>query len=144
MRSVSSSAAVLLCSSLLVSQSAAFQVSNPAVSRATAAAPPSSTTELHIFGNALKDAFGNEDMGKKQNAGLSNGPNINEAVQVNGKPVKGAVVGQKITAVANKVRVKIPVNCQQGDCGTCVVRVNGRKVKACQTVLGSVKTSIQT
>lgn len=48
---------------------------------------------------------------------------------MNGKSVPGAVAGQKLTAVANRVRVKIPVNCQKGDCGTCMVKLNGRQVK---------------
>jgi ferredoxin len=68
-------------------------------------------------------------LGKAKDAGLSSGPNYNENVSVDGKPVPGAVVGQKLTVVAAKVRVKIPVNCQAGDCGTCMVKLNGRKVK---------------
>ena len=87
------------------------------------------STELSMFGG-LKKAFANdESLGPAQNAGLKNGPNINENVTVNGKPVPGAVVGQKLTVVAGRVRVKIPVNCQKGDCGTCMVKVNGRKLK---------------
>lgn len=89
----------------------------------------STTTQLHLFGG-LKDAFANDDtLGKPQNAGLKNGPKYNDQVTVNGTPVQGAVVGQKLTVVAAKARVKIPVNCQQGDCGTCMVKFNGRKVK---------------
>ena len=92
----------------------------------------------------LKNAFANEEMGARKNEGLSNGPNYNENVSVNGKPVQGAVVGQKLTVVAGRARVKIPVNCQKGDCGTCVVNMNGRKVKACQTSLPSGKCNINT
>jgi hypothetical protein len=77
-----------------------------------------STTHLNIFGDALKGAFSNDDtLGKRKDEGLSRGPDYNNAVTVNGKEVKGAVVGQKLTVVASRVRVKIPVNCQQGDCG---------------------------
>ena len=77
------------------------------------------TTSLNIFGNALKDAFGNDEtLGKRKNEGLSGGPDYNENVMVNGKKVPGAVVGQKLTVVAGRARVKIPVNCQKGDCGT--------------------------
>lgn len=86
-----------------------------------------STTVLHGW---LDKAFANDDsLGKPQNVGLTNGPKFNENVTVNGKSVPGAVAGQKLTAVANKVRVKIPVNCQKGDCGTCMVKLNGRQVK---------------
>ena len=81
---------------------------------------------------------------KNRISGLSKGPNYNENVTVNGKLVPGAVVGQKLTVVAGKVRVKIPVNCQKGDCGTCMVSLNGRKVKACQTPLPSGKVTITT
>lgn len=100
-------------------------------------------TSLNIFGG-LAGAFANEDMGARKNEGLSNGPNVNDNVTVNGKKVPGAVVGQKITVVAGRARVKIPVNCQKGDCGTCVVNVNGKKVKACQTSVGSGKCAIKT
>lgn len=87
------------------------------------------TTQLNFFGG-LKDAFKNdESLGPAQNAGLKNGPTVNENVTVNGMPVPNAVVGQKLTVVAGRVRVKIPVNCQKGDCGTCMVKVNGRKLK---------------
>ena len=101
-------------------------------------------TSLGIFGG-LKGAFANDDsLGQRKNEGLAGGPKYNENVTVNGTPVKGAVVGQKLTVVASRVRVKIPVNCQKGDCGTCIVNMNGKKVKACQTALGSGKCTIQT
>ena len=73
---------------------------------------------MNGFGDAFKGAFGNDDsLGKAKNEGLSGGPDYNENVTVNGKTVPGAVVGQKLTVVAGRVRVKIPVNCQAGDCG---------------------------
>ena len=100
------------------------------------------TTQLRGW---LDKAFANdESLGKPKSAGLTGGPKYNENVTVNGKPVPGAVAGQKLTVVANKVRVKIPVNCQNGDCGTCTVKLNGRKVKACQTPLPAGKAVIQT
>ena len=33
---------------------------------------PQSSTSLNIFGNALKDAFANDNVGPKQHAGLKN------------------------------------------------------------------------
>ena len=111
---------LLLCVLAVISlETMAF---SPAAKQARA------TTQLHFFGG-LSKAFENEDMGERENAGLKNGPNINDQVTVNGKPVAGAVVGQKITVVAGRARVKIPTNCQKGDCGTCMVKVNGRKLK---------------
>jgi len=35
-------------------------------------------------------------------------------------------------------------NCQQGDCGTCMVKINGRKAKACQASVPSGKCNIET
>lgn len=85
-----------------------------------------------------------DSLGKAPDAGLKGGPKFNENVTVNGKQVSGAVAGQKLTAVANKARVKIPVNCQAGDCGTCMVKLNGKKVKACQIGLPAGKAVIET
>jgi hypothetical protein len=86
---------------------AAFQVS-PVNHPSSQHSSSSSTTSLNVFGNALKNAFSNDEtLGKAKNAGLSNGPEINDQVTVNGKAVKGAVVGQKLTAVAMKARVKV-------------------------------------
>ncbi|GMH87101.1 hypothetical protein TrVE_jg10936 [Triparma verrucosa] len=89
-------------------------------------------------------AFANEDLGAKQNAGLKNGPKVNDSVTINGKACKNAVVGQKIKVVAAAARVKIPYNCNNGDCGTCTVLVNGRKAKACQMTVPKGKCDIQT
>lgn len=90
----------------------------------------STTTSLNGMFGGLAGAFANdESLGERKNAGLSKGPKFNENVTVNGKKVQGAVAGQKLTAVAAKVRVRIPVNCQKGDCGTCMVKMNGRKLK---------------
>lgn len=122
----------ILSTLVLIPQSEAFVIKQP-----------SRTSLLHRHG--WMDAFKNDEtLGKPQNAGLKNGPNYNEQVTVNGMKVPNAVVGQKLTVVASRVRVKIPVNCQKGDCGTCMVNLNGRKVKACQTSLPSGKASITT
>ena len=77
-----------------------------------------SSTSLNGFGDAFKGAFSNDDaLGARKNDGLSGGPNYNDNVTMNGKNIPGVVVGQKLTIVGGKARVKIPVNCQQGDCG---------------------------
>jgi ferredoxin len=116
---------------------------NSALGFSTLQSTPRQDTSLNLF-DGLKGAFSNEEMGAKKNEGLANGPNYNENVTVNGKKVQGAVVGQKLTVVAGRARVKIPVNCQKGDCGTCVVNMNGKKVKACQMTLPSGKCNIDT
>jgi len=106
----------------------------------------STNTQLDMgFGDAFKGAFSNDDsIGAVKSAGLSGGPKFNESVSMNGKKVPGVVQGQKLTLVGSKARVKIPVNCNQGDCGTCFVKMNGRKVKACQTKVPNGKCNIQT
>jgi aerobic-type carbon monoxide dehydrogenase small subunit (CoxS/CutS family) len=55
-----------------------------------------------------------------------------------------AVVGQKVSVVAAAARVKIAYNCKQGDCGTCMITMNGRKVKACQMSIPAGKCAINT
>lgn len=78
----------------------------------------STTTSLNGFADAFKGAFSNDDsLGARKNEGLAGGPDYNENVTMNGKAVPGVVVGQKLTIVGGKARVKIPVNCQAGDCG---------------------------
>ena len=105
--------------------------------------PAAASHSSQLFG--LMDAFKNDEtLGKPVNAGLTNGPKYNDQVTVNGIAAKNAVVGQKLTVVAGGVRVKIPVNCQKGDCGTCMVKLNGRKVKACQVTLPAGKAVITT
>ena len=102
------------------------------------------TTSLNIFGG-LKNAFANDDsLGEAQNAGLKNGPRYNENVTVNGKAVPRVVVDQKISQVCASARVKVPYNCQNGDCGTCMVKINGRKSKACVSKVPSGKCAIET
>lgn len=102
------------------------------------------STSLNIFGG-LKGAFSNDDsLGKAANAGLSGGPRYNENVTVNGKSVPNVVVDQKISQVCASARVKVPYNCQNGECGTCTVNMNGRKIKACVSKVPAGKCAIQT
>ena len=116
----------------------------PATSRSHATTTTSSSTSLNIFGG-LKGAFANDDsLGQAKNAGLSNGPRYNENVTVNGKAVPNVVVDQKISQVCASARVKVPYNCQNGECGTCMVKINGRKAKACVSKVPNGKCAIQT
>ncbi|OEU13353.1 hypothetical protein FRACYDRAFT_189533 [Fragilariopsis cylindrus CCMP1102] len=127
------------------SSSGTSQQQQRRVSSYTTTTTTTTTTSLNGFGDAFKGAFGNDDsLGEVKNEGLSGGPDYNENVTVNGKKVPKAVVGQKLTVVAGRVRVKIPVNCNQGDCGTCMVKLNGKQVKACQTKVAKGKCAITT
>ncbi len=133
MMKISTVAAALL----LATSANAFVPATPQTTHTT-------STSLNIFGG-LKGAFSNDDsLGAAKNAGLSNGPKYNENVTVNGKAVPKAVVDQKISQVCASARVKVPYNCQNGDCGTCMVKINGRKSKACVSKVPSGKCDIET
>jgi ferredoxin len=156
---------VALVALLLAAPSLGFSVV-PATTSESAV----SSTSLNVFGKAFGDAFKNDDsLGKAENAGLkgvrpdfaffwcvglheahhshsrfvAQGPKYNEQVTINGKPIK-AVVGQAVKQVANSARVKIRYDCQQGDCGTCMIKMNGKTVKACQMKIPSGRCVIQT
>jgi len=134
------SIAFALATVLLAAPSLGFTVV-PATTRSASA---SSSTSLAGFGSAFGDAFKNDDsLGKAENAGLKGGPKYNEQVTINGKEIK-AVVGQPVKTVANAARVKIRYDCQKGDCGTCMIKMNGKKVKACQMKIPSGRCVIQT
>ena len=140
-RQVATAAAV----AVLVVLSSTADAFVPATARSHATTTSSTTsTSLNIFGG-LKGAFANDDsLGQAKNAGLSNGPRYNENVTVNGKAVPNVVVDQKISQVCASARVKVPYNCQNGECGTCMVKINGRKAKACVSKVPNGKCAIQT
>ena len=64
-------------------------------------------------------------------------------VTINGKKVQ-AVANQKVSVVAQAARVKINYSCQQGNCGTCRIKMNGREVRACQAKVTPKKCVIST
>jgi ferredoxin len=141
---------VLLLSLLLATPTAhSFALSSqsrssPSSSRTTTMTTTTTTTSLHIFGG-LKGAFSNDDsLGKAKDAGLSSGPRYNDQVSVNGKMIPKVVIDQKVSLVCNAARVKVPYNCQNGECGTCTVRMNGKPVRACVAKVPSGKCSIVT
>ena len=132
--------------SLLVAAACVLLISSPAVQAFVPSKPAihTSSTSLNIFGG-LKNAFANDDsLGKAKDAGLTSGPRYNDKVSVNGKPVPNVVVNQKISQVCNAARVKVPYNCQNGECGTCTVKMNGKKIRACVSVVPNGKCDIQT
>jgi len=121
------------------------QMENPG-SHALTGCPHSNhrwTTTTSTLNMGFMDAFKNEDLGKAVNPGLKGGPKSNDTVTINGKPAK-AVIGQKLSVVAAAARAPIKYDCRNGDCGTCIVTGNGRKVKACQAVVGTGRTTIET
>jgi len=136
--SIRQAALAVVFALLITHETYAFVPSNIPQSQTT-----QTTTSLNM--NMFANAFKNDDsLGKAKNEGLSNGPKYNDQVTVNGKPVKNAVVDQKISQVCATARVKVPYNCQNGECGTCEVKINGRKARACVSKVPSGKCSITT
>merc|ERR1740117_2865226 len=84
-----------------------------------------------FFDAAMKGAFGNEELGAKQNAGISGAGPMASAVTINGKKIQG-IANQKVSIVAQAARVKINYSCNAGLCGTCRIKMNGKEVRACQ------------
>jgi ferredoxin len=54
--------------------------------------------------------------------------------QPSGKVVQ-AVVGQNLKDVAASARIPIKYNCKKGECGTCTVDLNGKKIKTCVSIV---------
>jgi aerobic-type carbon monoxide dehydrogenase small subunit (CoxS/CutS family) len=75
---------------------------------------------------------------------LSTGPKYNDQVTVNGRAIPKVVINQKLSQVCNSARVKVPYNCQNGECGTCTVLMNGKKIRACVSKVPAGKCAIQT
>ena len=86
-----------------------------------------SKTAINLFGKKATES----------SSGTTNSPTIN------GKPVK-AKVGEKVSAVANRAKVKITYSCRKGDCGTCELMMNGMIVKACQAKITAGKCDMKT
>lgn len=49
--------------------------------------------------------------------------------------------GENISDVAEKAGVKINYKCRKGECGTCQVKIDGKWVKACQSVVTAPSAS---
>ncbi len=43
-----------------------------------------------------------------------------------------AIIGDEISEVALANEVEIPYQCRKGECGTCLINMDGKWVKACQ------------
>lgn len=134
----------LVLSASLASTTSAFAVAPLLRPSTTIERLPSSSTKLNGMFDGLAGAFANDDMGKKENAGLKNGPRTNDEVTVNGKAIKGAVVGQKVSIALAAARVKVQYSCKSGECGTCAMSMNGRKVRACVTNIPQGKCALKT
>ncbi|TFJ85619.1 hypothetical protein NSK_003128 [Nannochloropsis salina CCMP1776] len=82
--------------------------------------------------DAVKKGFENEEMSQPApNAGLKNGPpTVSITFMPAGKQVT-AVAGQSLKDVAQAARIPIKYNCKKGECGTCEVVLNGKKVRTC-------------
>jgi ferredoxin len=91
------------------------------------------------FADMLKNALANDPtLPPAQDPGLTSS---RESVKVLFLPANRTVkayLGQNIGMIAQTARVEIRYKCREGDCGTCTVKFNGRKVKACVSSLPAV------
>ncbi len=46
-----------------------------------------------------------------------------------------AAAGQPLKDVAQAARIPIKYNCKKGECGTCEVELNGKKVRTCTGIV---------
>ena len=49
-----------------------------------------------------------------------------------------AIIGDDISEVALANEVDIPYQCRKGECGTCLINMDGKWVKACQVLTYSL------
>jgi len=132
---------LLITIGVTVPQSAAFMTTSAPRLSSSIRCPD---TSLHgFFDAAMKNAFGNEELGAKQNAGISGAGPMASAVTINGKKIQG-IANQKVSVVAQAARVKINYSCNAGSCGTCRIKMNGKEVRACQAKVTPKKCDIRT
>jgi len=126
---------------VIVHQSSAFMTTTTAPVSCPLRCPDTSLNGF--FDAAMKNAFGNEELGAKQNAGISGAGPMASAVTINGKKIQG-IANQKVSIVAQAARVKINYSCNAGSCGTCRIKMNGKEVRACQAKVTPKKCDIRT
>merc|ERR1740130_25937 len=131
---------LLIAVAVAVHHSSAFMTKAPS-SHIAVRCPDTSLNGF--FDAAMKGAFGNEELGAKQNAGISGAGPMASAVTINGKKIQG-IANQKVSIVAQAARVKINYSCNAGSCGTCRIKMNGKEVRACQAKVTPKKCDIRT
>lgn len=107
-------------------------VPHPSPLAVRAAAPSTRSTSALSMG-FFDNAFKNEDLGKKPDAGGVAKKKTVE-VKVLGKPMQ-AMPGQRLKDIVRASRAPIRFNCENGQCGTCEQKVNGRKTRICVTAV---------
>lgn len=100
---------------------------------AVRAAAPSTRSTSALSMGFFDNAFKNEDLGKKPDAGGVAKKKTVE-VKVLGKPMQ-AMPGQRLKDIVRASRAPIRFNCENGQCGTCEQKVNGRKTRICVTAV---------
>ena len=81
---------------------------------------------MGLFDNAFK----NETFTKPPAGGGLSKPLKTVKATYNGKSID-AVVGGKLRNVEQGMRIGQKYSCTEGDCGTCELLMNGRKVRPC-------------
>lgn len=101
---------------------------------ATAAAlvPPSAPRRPLTPMQGFFDAFKNESFDSAPKGGLSNAPAAKKTVPVTiGSRTVQALPNQRLKDVVRAARAPIKFNCENGQCGTCENRVDGRLARIC-------------
>ncbi|GAB5032498.1 (2fe-2s)-binding protein [Nannochloropsis oceanica] len=84
------------------------------------------------FFDSIKKGFENEaQVQPAPNAGLKNGPPIVTITFLPANKKVQAVAGQNLKDVALAAKIPIKYNCKKGECGTCEIDLNGKKVRTC-------------
>jgi len=84
--------------------------------------------------NWFAGAFSNEDLGDREDAGLSKKKKQQTITWVgpNGQKKQSAIVpGQNLKDIARATGIKIQYDCNEGTCKTCEAMVDGRRTKIC-------------
>ena len=123
-------ALVLLAAFAAPATALLLPVAAPPRANAAAAAAARARPRMGWFDSA----FANEDLGPRQNAGLSK---EKAKKTITWKGPSGAtkksvfVPGQQLKQIARGAGIPIKYDCQEGTCKTCEAKLNGGVVKIC-------------
>merc|ERR1711871_1902864 len=120
-----------LCFLTLLSSATAF-LTTPAWNRPRMASKVLQTARPSSISMGWLDAaFANEDLGPQGPAGLSKAvEEVTVTFKQNGKTVK-SYPGESMKIVAKRAGVKVLYDCSKGDCGSCEMKFNNRKIRTC-------------
>mmetsp|Transcript_21452 Transcript_21452/g.64154 ORF Transcript_21452/g.64154 Transcript_21452/m.64154 type:complete len:135 (+) Transcript_21452:215-619(+) len=117
------------CVTLALAVSAtAFAPGRPlAAAPARPARRASSALRMGFF-DGLAGAFANQEFDEAPKGGVTKKPTV-EVVVMGKKAI--ALPGQRLKDVVRAARAPVRFNCEDGKCGTCESKVNGRLTRVC-------------